>query len=118
MAHDLVRLLDAPIRYLSTGSDYGTAPRVMDAPIRKPYHVDTGLIVTGPITENAAPGSNTRVALLSARTLSPVNVVRALGNSYLFRSVAISEDGYFVMGIDLDGNYQPVCQGPVFPVAQ
>lgn len=117
MAHDISRVYD---RLSRTGVVTIGASQLLVSNrfVRRQYHVDTGMIVTGGITENAAPGSNTRVALLSARTLSPVDVVRALGNSYLFRSVPVSADGYFVMGIDLDGNYQPVCQGPVFPVPQ
>lgn len=117
MAHDIVRVFNGLSRS-GTLALSATQPHVYNGAVRKQYHVDTGLIVTGPITENSAPGSNTRVALLSARTLSPVDVVRALDNSYLFRSVAANSDGYFVMGIDLDGVYQPVCQGPLFPVAQ
>lgn len=117
MAHDIVRVYDGLTRlgHIAIGA---TQTRMLDGLVRRQYHVDTGLVLTGPITENNAPGSNTRVALLSARTLSPVDVVHAPGNSYLFRSVPASADGYFVMGIDLDGNYQPVCQGPVFPVPQ
>lgn len=117
MAHDIVRVFDTLLRtgQISIGA---AQARLFDSFVQRQYHVDTGMIVTGGITENATPGSNTSVALLSARTLSPVDVVRALGNSYLFRSVPVSVDGYFIMGIDLDGNYQPVCQGPVFPVAQ
>lgn len=117
MAHDIVRVFNGLSRS-GTLALSATQSHVYNGAIRKQYHVDTGLIVTGQITENGAAASNTRVALLSARTLSPVDVVRALGNSYLFRSVPASADGYFVMGIDLDGNYQPVCQGPLFPVAQ
>lgn len=117
MAHDIVRVFDTLSRTGRIAIGAAQA-RLFDRFTWRQYHVDTGMIITGAITENAAPGSNTRVALLSARTLSSVDVVRAQGNSYLFRSVPVSADGYFVMGIDLDGTYQPVCQGPVFPVAQ
>lgn len=117
MAHDIVRVYQGLTR---TGAvAIGAAnSRVYDGRVRKPYHFDTGKVITGPITENSAAASNTRVVLLNGRTMAPVDVVRALGGNYEFRSVADNELGYFVFGIDLDGNYQPVAQGPVFPVAQ
>jgi len=115
MAYDLARVFDAPIRYRSTSDDFGMPPRLFDGPVRIPYHVDTGKVIAGPITENNAAASNTRVVLLNGRTMVPVDVVRVLGSSYEFRSVADLVDGYYVLGIDLDGVYQPVCQGPRFP---
>lgn len=115
MSHSIARVLDSIIRFSAAGN-YGHAPRIFLG-ARAPWHVDTGLVVGGAITENSAGATNTRVALLSARTLAPVDVLRAQGSSYLFRSVADAVDGYYVLGLDLDGHYKPVCEGPVFPVA-
>lgn len=83
---------------------------------RLSYAVDTGLTIAGMITENASPASNTRVVLINARSLQPVAVLGRVGSSYVFRSVAQADLGYFIMGIDLDGVYGPICQGPLLPV--
>ena len=117
MAHDIVRVYQgfSRVGVVAIGA---ANSRAYDGRVRKPYHFDTGKVITGPITENAVAASNTRVLLLNGRTMAPVDAMRALGNSYEFRSVADNELGYFVVGIDLDGNFQPVVQGPVLPVAQ
>ncbi len=117
MAHDIVRVYSGLSRFGIAAIGSAQAHAYTGA-VRKAYHVDTGKAVSGAITEGGAAASNTRVALINARTLAAVDVVRALGNTYLFRSVADDEAGYFVLGLDLDGNYKPVCEGPVFPVAQ
>ena len=117
MAHDIVRVYQGLSR-IGVVAIGAANTRAYTGPIRKPYHFDTGKIIEGPITENSATASNTRVVLLNGRTMAPVDAVRALGSSYEFRSVADNELGYYVLGIDLDGNFQPVVQGPVFPVAQ
>ena len=118
MAHDLVRVLDGAIHYLSTTDEGSGRRRFFDNLIHKPFAFDTGLTISGAIKENGAPASNTRVALIHARTLLTADVLGCVpGNAYLFRSVAASPDGYFVMGVDLDGDFQPIVQGPIFPVA-
>lgn len=116
MSHTSARVFGAAIRLLPAGVTI-EAPRAFGGPVRKPWHVDTGLVIAGSITENKAPATNTKIVLISARTMAPVDVLRAAGNGYLFRSVAEAADGYYVLGLDLDGHYKPVCEGPVFPVA-
>lgn len=99
-------IIGAPVNRLGSGA------------LRLPYFVDTGLSISDAITENSAPAKNTRVVLLDARTLRPIDVLgRVPGASYQFRSVPAAELGYYVMGIDLDGVYGPVCQGPIQPKA-
>jgi hypothetical protein len=117
VAHDIVRVFNG-LNRAGVAAIGAANSRTYDGRVRKPYHFDTGKVITGPITENAAAASNTRVVLLNGRTMTPVDAMRALGSSYEFRSVADNELGYFVVGVDLDGNFQPVVQGPVFPVAQ
>lgn len=118
MAHDIVRLLDGPIVYRATGDDFGTPARLSPGPVRVDYHVDTGMVIFGTITENNLPASNTRVVLIDVRSMAARDAVLAVGGSYYFRSVPESDLGYLVVGIDLDGIYQPVCQAPLFPVPQ
>lgn len=118
MAHDIVRLLDGPIIYRATSDDFGTPARLSPGPVRVEYYVDTGMVIFGDITENNLAAGNTRVVLIDLRTMSARDAVLAVGGSYYFRSVPESDLGYLVVGLDLDGIYQPVCQAPLFPIPQ
>lgn len=116
MDHTSVRIFSGAVRKSTVGLQ-NSAIRIFRDHAHLSYAVDTGLTVAGTITENTVPASNTRVSLIDARSLKPVAVLgRVPGSSYLFRSVPATDLGYYILGVDLDGIYEPVCQGPYSPV--